>query len=54
MVANCDVADPIPTIDRDRKAGEPTSNKSLPLKGRPTGLDWALCMRAAMINSARF
>jgi len=33
MVANYDVADPIPIIDRDRKAGEPTSNKSLPLKG---------------------
>jgi hypothetical protein len=31
MVANYDVADPIPIIDRDRKAGEPTSNKSLPL-----------------------
>jgi hypothetical protein len=26
MVANYDVADPIPIIDRDRKAGEPTSN----------------------------
>ena len=31
MVANYDVADPIPIIDRDRKAAEPTSNKSLPL-----------------------
>jgi hypothetical protein len=42
MVANYDVADPIPIIDRDRKAGEPTSNKSLPLTD-PEGPALIIC-----------